>query len=136
MTELDRVGISDNFNSRWFPSFLQVYENRSQSTRNYLKMMLKRFKGTIFLSFSPDINHKLLILIEEDLHRSRMTILYAVQDTGNVIPKDMFIVILHVLMSKFPEDLISWFSGKCKTCTINLAEQNMALSIALCRYLF
>ena len=33
MTELDRVGNSDNFNFRGFPSFLQVCEKHSQATR-------------------------------------------------------------------------------------------------------
>ena len=32
MTELDRVGMSDNFNFRGFSSFLQVCEKRSQAT--------------------------------------------------------------------------------------------------------
>ena len=33
MTELDRVGSSDNFDFRDVPSFLQVCEKRSQATR-------------------------------------------------------------------------------------------------------
>ena len=39
MTELDRVGNSDNFNFRGFSLFLQVCENGSQATRKKMECL-------------------------------------------------------------------------------------------------
>ena len=40
MTELDRVGNSDNYKFKGFPSFLQVCEKGSQATRKKSTMMV------------------------------------------------------------------------------------------------
>ena len=39
MTELDRVGKSDNFNFRGFPSFLQVCEKGSLATQEKMECL-------------------------------------------------------------------------------------------------
>ena len=39
MTEFDRVGNIDNFNFRKLPSFLQVFEKRSQATQKMMEWL-------------------------------------------------------------------------------------------------
>ena len=69
MTELDRVGISDNFNFRGFPSFLQVFENGNAKQRwNVCTVMVllyiySKISG-VRLPICPVIKNKVLMLIK------------------------------------------------------------------------
>ena len=72
MTELDRVGNSDNFNFRGFPLFLQVCEKGSQAARkkrwNVCTAMVLLYICSKFSSVRFPICHviknKLLMLIK------------------------------------------------------------------------
>ena len=72
MTELDRVGSSDNFSFRGFPLFLQVCEKGSQATRkkgwNICKVMVLLYIcskiSCVRLPICPVIKNKLLMLIK------------------------------------------------------------------------
>ena len=71
MTELDRVGNSDNFNFRVIPSFLQVCEKCSQTTRKkwnvYTIMVLLHIYNKslgVKLPVCPVNKNKVLMLIK------------------------------------------------------------------------
>ena len=72
MTQLDMVGSSDNFNFKGFPSFLQVYEKRSQATRknrwNVCTVMVLLFICSkilgVRLPVCPVIKNKVLMHIK------------------------------------------------------------------------
>ena len=72
MTELDRVGSSDNFNFRGNPSFLQVCEKRSYATQkkrwNVCMMMVLLYICSKILSVRlpvcPVIKNEVLMLIK------------------------------------------------------------------------
>ena len=104
MTESDRVGKSDNFNFRVFPSFLQVCEKRSQATRKKYGMFAQLWFCYISIAKVWLLDYKCVLLTKIfsfDAYQTLSSIIVHLMETQNSYFNIFFSQVLKFEMQKY-----------------------------------